>query len=132
MWPRSASGWVRRRSRSVSEQLAPAEKLFFRDLGATVQSVQASLARNLLGVSIVNNQAAVIFVQIFDLGTAGAVTLGTTNPDLEISVAASTSAFFSFGPSGLKFRNGIQVASTTTEKGAVTSAAGVQTFWFIQ
>jgi len=113
------------------EQLAPAEKVSFRDLNATVQSVRASAPAILMGVSIVNNQAAVIFVQVFDIATAGGVSLATTNPDYEFSVAASTSAVLELPVGGVKFRNGIQVASTTTEKGLTGSAAGVQTFWLV-
>lgn len=113
------------------EQLAPAERINFRDLGATVQSVKASAAAILMGVSIVNNQAAAIFVQVFDIATAGGVTLATTNPDYEFVVAANSSLVPVWPAGGVKFRNGIQVASTTTEKGLTGSAAGVQTFWLV-
>jgi len=115
----------------MSELVAPAERVNFRDLGATVQSVRTSLPATLTGVVIVNNQAAVTFIQMFDLATAGAVTLATTNPDLELSVAANATLVAFLPGGGTKFRNGMQVAATTTEKGLTTSAAGVQAFFLV-
>lgn len=109
------------------EQLAPAEVFRLTNLGA-VTAVRTSLAGIYWGMSIVNNQAAVIFVQLFDIATAGAVTLGTTVPTYEFSVAASTSVVAPLPAGGLRFRNGIQAASTTTEGGATPSASGVQVF----
>lgn len=112
------------------EQLAPNEPLALRDLGA-VASVRSSIALVLNGLSIVNAQAAVIFVQLFDVATAGAVTLGTTVPTYEFSVPASTSVVVPLPQGGIKFRNGLQAASSTAEKGATPSAAGVQVFFLV-
>lgn len=114
------------------EQLAPSDSVKFRDLAATVQSVRASAAGILTSFIIVNNQAAVVFIQIFDVATAGGVTLATTNPDLEVSVAANATLPVNLSASGWKFRTGLQIASTTTEKGLTGSAAGVQVFFQIQ
>jgi len=60
------------------EQLAPAEKVVLRDLGAVV-SVRSSQRVLLMGVSILNAIAAAEFIQLFDVATAGAVTLGKLN-----------------------------------------------------
>ena len=68
--------------------LAPAEKYQTRDLGAKVQVVTGTGV--LLGVQVCNNQAAAVFIQLFDALSAN-VTLATTNPDWEFSVPASTS-----------------------------------------
>src|SRR5690242_9364640 len=109
------------------EQLAPAEKTVLRDLGA-VTAVATSRRTLLMGVSVLNNIAAAQFIQLFDLATAGAVTLGTTNPDYEFSVAASSSIVPVLPAGGIHFRNGLQIAATTGEKGATPSGAGVEVF----
>jgi len=106
------------------EQIAPAESVRLANLGA-VAAVRTSVNCELLGLSILNTQAAAIFVQLFDAATAGAVTLGTTVPLLEFNVAASVPANPPFPPGGVRFRTGCQIASTTTEGGAAASAAGV-------
>jgi hypothetical protein len=108
------------------EQLAPAEPVRLANLGA-VAAVRNSINGTLNGLSIINNQAAAIFVQIFDVATAGAVTLGTTVPNLEFNLAANATLVPNLGP-GMRFRTGLQMASTTLEGGAVASAAGVMVF----
>ena len=105
------------------EQLSPAETVRLANLGA-VAAVRTSINGTLLGLDIVNNQAIAIFVQVFDAATAGAVTLGTTVPNLEFPVAASGNVFISLGP-GFRFHAGLQLASTTLHEGSVASAAGV-------
>lgn len=115
----------------MPDQLAPAEKYQSRDLAAAKPQVFTG-AGNLVGIQVCNNQAAAVFIQLFD-ALAANVTLATTNPDWEFSVAASTSTFFNPLPScGLKLRIGLVAASTTTEKGLTGSAAGVQVFYAIQ
>lgn len=109
------------------EQLVPAEPTRLANLG-TVAAVRSSAPGILTGMSIINNQAAAIFVQIFDVATAGAVTLGTTVPTFEINVPASTSLIPALAAGGMRFRNGLQFASSTTEGGATPSAAGVFVF----
>ena len=113
------------------EQFAPAEKVQTRDLAAAKPQVWTGEG-NLMGIQVCNNQAAVVFIQLFD-ALAASVTLATTNPDWEFSVAASTSTTFNPLPScGIKLRVGLVAASTTTEKGLTGSAAGVQVFYAIQ
>lgn len=112
----------------MPEQLAPAEHVALRDLGAkaTVQVGRTALT----SLTIVNAQAAVIFVQLFDALIAN-VTLGTTNPDWEFSIPASSSAAVPIAANGISFHSGVVAGSTTGEKGATPSAAGVQAFFGI-
>lgn len=112
------------------EQLAPAEKYQTRDLGAKATVTIGSGV--LSGIQVCNNQGAACFIQLFDALIAN-VTLGSTNPDWEFSVAANTSTFFNPLPAaGLKLRTGLVAGSTTAEKGGTGSAAGVQVFYAIQ
>jgi len=112
------------------EQLAPAEMLQVRDLAATKPQIVTGEGI-LTGIQVCNNQAAVVFIQLFD-ALAANVTLATTNPIWEFSVAASTSTYTNPLPAnGLKFRIGLVAASTTTEKGLTGSAAGVQVFFAV-
>jgi hypothetical protein len=108
----------------LSRVLRIASKILFRDLGVTAQTIKAS-AGSLFAVHIENNQAAAAWIQIFD---ASAPTLGTTNPDIEKLVAANASADIPLPANGVLFGTAIKIASTTTEKGAVGSAAGVLVF----
>ena len=56
-------------------------------VGATVTAVKAS-AGNLFGMSMVNNNAATVFVEFWNVAT-GSVTLGTTVPTCVFAIAAS-------------------------------------------
>jgi hypothetical protein len=113
------------------EQIAPAEMLQTRDLAATKPQVWTGEG-TLMGIQVCNNQAAAVFIQLFD-ALAANVTLATTNPSWEFSVPASTSTTtVALPPCGLKLRIGLVAASTTTEKGLTGSAAGVQVFYAIQ
>src|SRR5436309_1877376 len=97
------------------EQLAPCEPVALRDMGA-VQAIKTSQAGIVQRIVVVNAQAVAGFLQVFDVATAGAVTLGTTNPTWEFGFAASVSVDVPLPIAGLKFRNGLQAASTTLEK----------------
>lgn len=97
-------------------------KLKIRNLNATVQAVKAGPGV-LYGIFVTNVSGATCYVQIFDVAAAS-VTLGTTTPDIEITLATAQSQFFPFGP-GAGFGTAIAIASTTTEAGAVGSANGV-------
>lgn len=105
-------------------------KFKVRNLAATVTAIKTSQFGQMYSIVIVNGQAATAcFIQIFDVGTSAGVTLGTTTPDLEFSVPGATTATFAWGnEDGVRFDNGIQIASTTTEGGLTGSAAGVQVF----
>jgi hypothetical protein len=104
-------------------------KFKVRNLAATVTAVKTSQFGQVFGVVVVNAQAAAAFIQVFDVATTAGVTLGTTTPDLELSIAGNTTTTFAWGnEDGVRFDNGIQIASTTTEGGLTGSAAGVQVF----
>lgn len=96
-----------------------------RNLGAKV--AVAGFSITVYGFQIVNNQAAAAYVQIFDLALAG-VTLGTTVPDHEYLVAANSTLPVQLPSLGVNFNTACTAASTTTEAGAVASAAGVHLF----
>jgi hypothetical protein len=113
----------------MSEQLAPAEKISLRDIG--VKATVVIGAGNLMGITGVNGLAAISFIQLFDALIAN-VTLGTTNPDYEFPVPASVGTVLPFSACGVKFRTGIVVGVTTTEKGATGVGAGFQGFFFVQ
>ncbi len=105
-------------------------KVKIRDLAATVSIAKAS-AGTLYGVVIVNNVAAIQFLQIFDATTAS-VSLGTTTPDLEYSVPANSSSVIQLPEMGVNFATAISMASTTSEKGTTGSSAGMEIFAFYQ
>lgn len=76
-----------------------------------------------------NPNGVVSYVQVFDAATSASVTLGTTSPSAAFGIGPSASADFSVSPLGLQYRNGIQVAGTTTASGAsAPSTALVCTF----
>src|SRR4029077_5203332 len=113
----------------MSEQLAPAEKIALRGIGAKATVIIGEAI--LTGMCFVNGLAAISFVQVFDQLLAN-VTLGTTNPDWEFSVPASVGALVNLSASGIKFRTGIVVGVTGEEKGNTAVGAGLQGFFYVQ
>jgi len=111
------------------EQIAPAEHIALRDVGAKATVLIGE--GTLMGITGVNGLAAISFIQVFDALIAN-VTLGTTNPDYEFPVPASVGTVLPFSASGVKFRTGIVVGVTTAEKGNTAVAAGFQAFFFVQ
>jgi hypothetical protein len=109
----------------MAEQQVPSRAVALRDLGALTLVSKGTTV--LTALSIINAIAAAQFIQVFDAVQVADVTLGTTSPDFEISVPTSGSAIAALA-SGLRFMKGIVVASTTAEKGATSSGAGVQVF----
>lgn len=103
-----------------------AKKWKKRNLDETVTVIKAAPGR-LHNLVIENTQGAIAWVQVFDAAVAGDVTLGTTEPDFEFQVPATTGAArLSFpGDAHLPFETGIAIASTTADKGAAGSADGV-------
>jgi len=96
-----------------------------RDLNDTQVNVKGTPG-TLFGVQIINRSGADCFVQVFD--AAAGVTLGTEDPVMEFHVPAGQSLYPPLPGRGIAFATGIRVASTTGEKGATGSAAGVQFF----
>lgn len=113
----------------MAEKLAPSRLVNFRDVNATV-IVPSTLPVDLMICNVVNNTAAIAWIQLFD--TVGTVTLATTNPDFEFQVGANLTLTLPISASGLRFNYGLKAASTTGEKGLTGSAAGVQIFFGLQ
>jgi hypothetical protein len=93
------------------------------------QAIKAT-AGTLYNLAIVNTTAAIAYVQLFDAAT-GSVTLGTTVPDWEVAVPASSSvglAQLANAPAGIPFGTAISVAATTALDGATTIATGLDLF----
>lgn len=81
----------------------------------TASSVISSQAATLKSYYCYNPNATVAYVQIFDVATAGAVTVGTTTPKWSIGIPATSAANLRIN---LSFASGIQVAATTTATGS--------------
>jgi hypothetical protein len=94
-----------------------------RNLAGTATAVKAS-AGVLYGLQIANTQGAAAYVQLFDLAT-GSVTPGTTTPDMEFLVAATSQKEIVLPPQGVPFSTAITILSATATGGGTGSAAGV-------
>ncbi|MHB8816139.1 MAG: hypothetical protein ACYDAE_23145 [Steroidobacteraceae bacterium] len=92
-------------------------------LTATVVQVKGS-AGELGGYIVYNPNASVAYVQVFDAATTGAVTLGTTRPDIVIPVPPTSGANLEFA-NGVNFTSGIQIAATTTDSGSTAPGTGL-------
>ena len=79
----------------------------------------------LLGLDITNTSTAVAFIGMFDVATAGSVTLGTTIPKVSFGIAGSASRTVTVGDVWVQFNTGMVMAATTTPTGSTTAAAGV-------
>ncbi len=109
----------------MTQSLLGQQKLAQRNVDENVVTVSGAPC-TLQGIQVCNAQAAAAFIQLFD--ATGDVTPGTTNPDLEFSVAANASQAFDLGKRGIDFVSGLKMISTTAERGAVGSADGVIVF----
>lgn len=98
--------------------------IFIPGLAGTVTSVKSSAAGTLAGWYIFNPAATVCYIQIFDVATAGAVTLGTTVPTRSMGLPIGSAANIPAVAPGIAFANGIQVASTTTATGSTPCGTG--------
>jgi len=82
----------------------------------TASAVVSSTAAVLNDYYVYNPNASVAYVQIYDVATAGGVTVGTTTPKWSIGIPATSGA--NITNLNLTFANGIQVAATTTATGS--------------
>lgn len=97
------------------------------NLDETVVAVKATAGR-LYGLQAINTQGAVTFVQIFDVA-AGSVTLGTTVPDMQFTMVATTGYIDPPFPSqGIQFDTAITIAASTAASGASGSNDGVDVY----
>lgn len=98
-------------------------------LSTTVTPVKSSAAGTLAGWFIYNPAAAVTYVQVFDVATAGGVTLGTTAPNVVLGIPPGSAANL-LNNVGIAFANGIQVAATTGPDNAVAPATAAEPTFF--
>lgn len=87
-------------------------------LSTTVTAIKSSAAGQLGMLQCGNTNASEEYVQVFDVATAGGVTLGSTTPKLSIPIPATNSDGFTLALTGFQFANGIQIAATTTATGS--------------
>ena len=84
-------------------------------LSTTVTSVFSGQAGYLEAIEVYNPSNAAAFVQIFDAGAIGDVTLNTTVPNLSIGMETLTHTQLS--NLHCYFAKGLQIAATTTATG---------------
>lgn len=82
----------------------------------SASAVVSSAAAVLSSYYIWNPNASVAYVQIYDIATAGGVTVGTTVPKWSIGIPPTSAA--NIAGLNLAFAAGIQVAATTTAGGS--------------
>ncbi len=98
-------------------------------VSTTVLAIRGSAQAKLGGWFIENPNAVTAYIQLFDIATAGAVTLGTTVPDVVLAIPPFGAANLLDG-TGINFANGIQVAATTTATGLTALTTAMETSWF--
>lgn len=87
-------------------------------LSTTVLPVKMNAGAGIVALTVYNPSNAVAYLQIFDAEIPNDVTLGTTLPTWVIPVKTIDSVTLSMDPKSAWFRNGIQVAATTTATGS--------------
>lgn len=92
-------------------------------IGATATLIKGSKG-TLTGYDILNANAAITYMQVFDAATASAVTLGTTVPTLSIGIPASSRAARDL-LDALTFIYGLVIAFTTTRTGSTANSSTV-------
>lgn len=100
----------------------PSSKASWTAQTTTVRTVKGT-AGTVTGYYIYNPNAAVAYVQFFDVASATTVTLGTTVPDITLGIPATAGA--NLLGDGLTFSNGIKFACTTTATGLTAPSTGL-------
>ena len=90
----------------------------------TKQQVKASQG-TVFKLHVQQTNAVALWLQLFDV-LSGNVTPGTTVPNLEYALAASSDTTIALDP-GWLFLNGLTIFCSTAEKGGTGTAAGVRT-----
>lgn len=81
---------------------------------------------DLFGYRVINTNAAIGYLQMFNSATTGAVTLGTTVPDAVIPVPATGASVVEAGQLPIDgFPLGLVIAATTTPGGSTALVSGV-------
>ena len=114
--PTTSGGW------SVSSQTS-----------LTAAATVSGVASKFGGYMFINLNATAAYIQVFNLATSGAVTLGTTTPTFVVPLPANSTAANGAGANleltnGIAMSTGIQVAATTTPTGATTVTTGLTGF----
>lgn len=94
-------------------------------LSTTVTAIKSSAGGQIAEAYCWNPNATVGYLQLFDVATAGAVTLGTTVPVLSYGIPPTSAAGKTLSIVGTQFTTGIQAAATTTAKGLSALGAGM-------
>jgi hypothetical protein len=95
----------------------------FNDAADETLILLSSARSQLKMMQLRNLDAAIAYVQFFNAAATESVTLGTTTPDLSISIAAS--AVVTMDIEGAAFESGIVYAVTTTATGNTGPTNGV-------
>ena len=91
---------------------------------ATAQAAKASAAATLFALEIDNTaNASAMYFKMYDVATAGAVTVGTTDPAFIFVIPASSKRQFN-ALEGLNFSNGMIYACLTTGGTGGTASPG--------
>jgi len=96
-------------------------------IGATKTTIKSS-AGNLYGWYLYNPNSSATFCQVFNATTAN-VTLGTTTPDLVLTIPATSGANLEVS-NGLTFATAISFACTTTRTGSTGPSSTVDYNWW--
>ncbi len=89
---------------------------------------------DLWGWNIINKNAAIEFVQLFNAATAGAVTLGTTVPNyvIQLTTGVDVATVLNLNQDmRISFPLGLVVACTTTETGSTAPATNPVNCYFL-
>jgi hypothetical protein len=106
----------------------------FNDIALTATVVSETTGPGeLVGVNLYNPNAAVIFVQFFDVApdNLASITLGTTLPLFWLPVPAGANFHGELATVNPNFVNGIAMAATTTPTGNTAPASPVQLGGFV-
>lgn len=90
-----------------------------------VSAAPATSGNHLWSYHLVNGNASIVYLQIFDAGSTGAVTLGSTAPTMVLGIPSTANGGVVTGsfPKSFPFTNGIVIAITTTWNGSTAPGA---------
>jgi hypothetical protein len=94
----------------------------------TVKAIKSSAAGTFGGYMIGNPNSTAAYVQVFDVATSGAVTLGSTTPTMVYFIPGNASGGAAANveySNGVHMSNGIQLACTTTATGSTAPSTGL-------
>jgi hypothetical protein len=104
--------------------MAEARQKYSASVNATKAEVDANNAVRVFGIVLLNNVAAIGYLQMF-FKPAASVTVGTTTPDMVIPLPSSGGLTLSFPDGWLLGGSGLTLAGTTTRTGSTNNAIDV-------